>query len=70
MEVGGHVTKVFSFSAEFRLRVPISEVLGVVTTFAFLTGMGREGLVWYTSCRRQKTGWDAKLSMPQRGHLM
>jgi len=63
-------SEVFSFSAELRLRVPTLEVRGVVTTFAFLTGRGREGLVWHASCRREKAGWDAKFSMPQRGQLM
>jgi len=70
VEVGGQVTEVFSFSAELRQRVPILEVRGVVTTFAFLTGRGREGLVWHASYRRLKAGFDAKLSMPQRGQLM
>ena len=45
VEVGGQVTELFSFSAELRLDVPILEDRGVVTTFAFLTGRGREGLV-------------------------
>jgi len=53
VEVGGQVTEVFPFSAELRLRVPIQEVRGVVTTFAFLTGRGREGLVWHASCIAQ-----------------
>ena len=68
--VGGQVTEVFSFSAELRLRVPTLKVRGVVTAFAFLTGRGREGLVWHASCRREKAGWDAKLSIPQRGQLI
>ena len=68
--VGGQVTKVFCFSAELLLRVPILEVRGVVVTFAFFTGRGREGLVRHASCRREKECLDSKLGMPQRGQLM
>ena len=70
VKVGGQVTEVFSFSAELLLRVPILEVLGVVVTFSFLTGRGREGLVRHASCRRENEGWDDKMGMLQRGQLM
>ena len=41
---GGQITEGLSLSAELLLRVPTGG-LGVVTTLAFLTGRGREGLV-------------------------
>jgi len=68
--VWGQLTELFSFSTKLLLRVPILEVRGVVATFAFFTGRGRDGLVRHASCRREKEGWDAKLGMQQRGQFM